>query len=237
MNEKSIQDLTRPAGGSRSDAGQLAELDTALALTLQNAKSLAEKSGRSGDWNANWHRLWERAGNILDRIRSLLSEMEGFVEHGDGDHLRLAMDAWKSIQSRDAEMSIALDAIRSEAKGMDAGAREDWSAVDTAIAEHLETIHACALAMRVKLELMKDYTKNEVNRVLEGMLSKLPNRAQSDTKDAEAYVQQYRQTIHELDEERHEFGGFMDFIKGLAMWVETPDERMKKKRAHEGGRT
>ena len=109
--------------------------------------------------------------------------------------------------------------------------------MDSAITAHLETIHACALALRVKLELMKDYTRQEVNHVLEGMLSKLPNRAQSDTMDAEAYVQQYRETIHELDEERHEFGGFMDFIKGLAMWVETPEERMKKKHSHEGKRT
>ena len=237
MNETSIQNLARTTGGLRTEAGRLAVLDTALALTLQNAKRLTEKSGRSGDWNSNWLRLWEHAGEILHRLRSLLADMEGFVERGDEDNLRHAMDAWKSIQSRDAEMGMALDAIRSEANGMDAGAREDWSAVDSEITTHLETIHACALALRVKLELMKDYTKKEVNRVLEGMLSKLPSRAQSDTKDAEAYVQQYRQTIHELDEERHEFGGFMDFIKGLAMWVETPDERMKKKRAHDGGRT
>ena len=174
MNETSIQNLARTTGGLRTEAGRLAVLDTALALTLQNAKRLTEKSGRSGDWNSNWLRLWEHAGEILHRLRSLLADMEGFVERGDEDNLRHAMDAWKSIQSRDAEMGMALDAIRSEANGMDAGAREDWSAVDSEITTHLETIHACALALRVKLELMKDYTKKEVNRVLEGMLSNSP---------------------------------------------------------------
>jgi len=236
MKETLTQQLAPTTGGIHGEAGRLAGLDAALALTLRDAKSLAERSGCSADWNANWHRLWDNAGGILHRIRELLSDMEGFGERGGSGNLQRATEAWKSIQSRDAEMGIALDTIRAEARSMDAGAHRDWCAVDAAIAEHLETVHACALALRVKLELMKDYTQDEVNRLLAGMLSKLPNRANSDTKDAEAYVQHYRETIHELDEERHEFGGFMDFIKGLAMWVETPEERMKKKQAHAGGR-
>lgn len=237
MNTKSVNDLVQPVSGAHSEAGRLAKSDTVLALTLQTAKGLGDKSGLSGDWSGDWHRQWDHVGGILDRLRGLLSDMEGFVERGDEDSLRRAMETWRSVQSQDVEMNQAMDGIRSQASGLSGDAPQQWSEVNATIAAHMETVHARALALRVKLELMKDYTKNEVSHMLEGMLSKLPNHARSDTMDAEAYVQQYRQTIHELDEERHEFGGFMDFIKGLAMWVETPDERMKKRQPDEGKRT
>ncbi len=202
---------------------------------LQTAKGLGDKSGLPSDWIASWHRHWEGVGSILHRIERLLGDMDGFVERADSDNLERAMEAWKSMQAQDVEMNRALDGIRSQAGGLHAEARQEWKQVDAAITVRMEGIHARALALRVKLELMKDYTKSEVSHLLAGMLEKLPNRARSDTTDAEAFVQQYRQTVHELDEERHEFGGFMDFIKGLAMWVETPEERMKKKRFIEGG--
>lgn len=235
MKTTSIDHLARPEGGIFSGAGRLAASDRALNLTLQSAMSLGDESGLPGEWRATWTRQWEAVRGITDRLQSLLGEMEGHVEKEDGDGLRQAMEAWRAIQAQDVEMNLMMDDIRSQASGLGGNARLEWTAVDAAMVAHMEAIHARALALRVKLELMKDYTKKEVNHLLEGMLAKLPNQTKADTQDAEAYVQQYRQTVRELDEERHEFGGFMDFIKGLAMWVETPDERMKKKLFPDGG--
>ena len=229
MNTTSIDQLSRREGAIFSGAVRLAASDRALDLTLQSAKAIGDESGLPGEWTATWNRQWEYVRGILDQIQNLLGEMEGHVEKEDSDGLRQAMDAWRAIQAQDVEINLMMDDIRSQARGLGGNARLEWTAVDAAIAAHMEAIHARALALRVKLELMKDYTKKEVNHLLEGMLAKLPNQTKADTQDAEAYVQQYRQTVRELDEERHEFGGFMDFIKGLAMWVETPDERMKKK--------
>ena len=229
MKTTSIDQLSRPEGAIFSGAVRLAVSERALILTLQSAKSLGDESGQPGEWCATWSRQWETVREILDRLQSLLGEMERHAEKEDGDSLRRAMDAWRAIQAQDVEMNLMMDDIRSQARGLDGNSRLEWTAVDAAITAHLESIHARALALRVKLELMKDYTKKEVNHLLEGMLAKLPNQSKADTKDAETYVQRYRQAVHELDEERHEFGGFMDFMKGLAMWVETPEERMKKK--------
>jgi hypothetical protein len=235
MKTTLMDELHRPQSGIHTDAGRLAGAEAALALVLQTAKGLAGKSGLPADWDANWRREWEHVEVTLDRIRGFLGDMDAFLEHEDNDSLRRAMDVWKTIQSLDVDLNTALDRIRADTRALAPDARREWSEVDEALTTQLEAIHARALAFRVKLELMKDYTKSEVSHLLEGMLSKLPNRGASDTMDAEAYAQQYRQTIHELDEERHQFGGFMDFIKGLAMWVETPHERMKKKSLHAGG--
>ena len=235
MKTTSIDQLTRHEGAIFSGAGRLAASERALDLTLESARSLGDESGLPGEWCANWSRQWETVRGILNRLQILLGEMEGHVEEEEGDGLRQAMEAWRAIQTQDVEMNLMLDDIRSQARGLSGNARLEWTAVDAAVTAHMEAIHARALALRVKLELMKDYTKNEVNHLLEGMLAKLPNQTKADTRETEAYVQQYRQTVRELDEERHEFGGFMDFIKGLAMWVETPEERMKKKLFPEGG--
>jgi hypothetical protein len=35
----------------------------------------------------------------------------------------------------------------------------------------------------------------------------------------------------QLEREQHEFSGLKDVVKGLWMWSETPDERMRKNRS------
>lgn len=237
MKTTSIDQQTRPEGALFSGAGRLEASERALHLTLESAKSLGDESGLPGEWCANWSRQWEIVQGLLHRLQSLLGEMSGHVEKEGSDGLRQAMDSWRQIQAQDGEMNSMLDDIRSQAKGLSGNARVEWTAVDVAIKAHMEAIHARALALRVKLELMKDYTKKEVNHLLEGMLANLPNQTKADTQDAEAYAQHYRQTVRELDAERHEFGGFIDFVKGLAMWVETPEERMKKTLFPEGGKS
>ncbi|MEO6787178.1 MAG: hypothetical protein ABI318_13690 [Chthoniobacteraceae bacterium] len=210
----------------------MTHLDTQLAVALQRVSALPDRTGFPDDLTASWQQQWEHAERSLRRIRNLLTHMDEHAGRGDNERLSHAMEAWKAIQSEDVELGKALDAIRSQAGRLHADARDDWNALDTEIATHLETIHSCALALRVKLELMKHYTGGEVNHVLAGMLSRLPNRTHVDTVEAEVYVQEYRQTMQDLDEERHKFGGFLDFIKGLVMWVETPEERMSKKTTH-----
>jgi hypothetical protein len=231
MTDTPDNDLAQALTGIHTDAGHLKEVDASLAVALQKAVGLAGTPGFPSDQSASWHQQCKEIEGILRQIRGHLTEMDGLVERGDRNGLQRAKEAWKAIQSDDSKLSVALDAIRSCASGLSDHAREEWNSVDTAIARHLESIHACALALRVKLELMKDYSKAEVSHMLEGMLAKLPSRSQADTKEAEAFVREYRQTERELSQERHEFGGFMDFVKGLAMWVETPEERMNKKRA------
>ena len=40
--------------------------------------------------------------------------------------------------------------------------------------------------------------------------------------------QEFRTAAIELEREHHRFMGFMDVIKGLLMWIETTDERVRK---------
>jgi hypothetical protein len=42
------------------------------------------------------------------------------------------------------------------------------------------------------------------------------------------YEQEFRNAAIELEREHHRFLGLMDVIKGLLMWIETTDERVRK---------
>lgn len=46
--------------------------------------------------------------------------------------------------------------------------------------------------------------------------------------DPENYVHEFRMAAIELEREHHRFLGFMDVVKGLLMWIETTDERVRK---------
>ena len=232
MTQPSVHDLARAETGFRLEKGRLLHLDTQLNAVLQESLALPAKSGFPSDLAAQWEQQWKHVVGILHKMHALLTNMDEYVQRGDTHSLSSAMDSWRAIQSDDIELTKELNAIRGEASRLHGDARQGWESLDAAVTAHLEAIHACALALRVKQELLKDYTGAEASHVLAAMLSKLPNRAQMDAAGAEAYVQEYREAMHAIDDERHEFGGFMDFIKGLAMWVETPEERLKKKTDH-----
>ena len=49
--------------------------------------------------------------------------------------------------------------------------------------------------------------------------------------DAERDRRDFHEAALEIEKEQHEFLGFMDVVKGLFMWIETPEERVTKNRS------
>lgn len=227
-NDKTAHILARLEIGFRTDSAHLKELEKDLTVTLQCARHFGKKHGSPDDWNTNWHQQWDNVEGILRRIRLLVNEMDGSIESSDSDRLKKALEAWETIQSEDAKLVEALSAMRAQASGLDAAVRKDWNILARTLESHLETIHACAQALRIKLELLKEHSKEEVDHLVQDILSKLPNRTQADGIDAENYEQEYRKAATELEQERHKFLGFVDVVKGLLMWVETTEERARK---------
>src|SRR4030095_786831 len=127
------------------------------------------------DWNTNWHQQWDRIEGILRRIRVLVNEMDHSIESSDSDRLKKALEAWETFQSEDAKLVEALSAIRAQASGLNAPVRKDWNTLACSLESHLETIHACAQALRIKLELLKKHSKEEVDPLVQNILAKLPN--------------------------------------------------------------
>jgi hypothetical protein len=154
--------------------------------------------------------------------------MDHSIESSDSDRLKKALEAWETFQSEDAKLVEALSAIRAQASGLNAPVRKDWNTLACSLESHLETIHACAQALRIKLELLKKHSKEEVDHLVQNILAKLPNRTHTDGMEAEIYEQKYREAAIKLEKEQHEFLGFLDVVKGLFIWVETPEERTRK---------
>jgi hypothetical protein len=227
-NDRTTAILARLEIGFRTDSAHLKELETDMTVALQHARHFGKKHGSPDDWNTNWHQQWDNVEGILRRIRVLVNEMDGSIESSDSDRLKKALKAWESIQSEDAKLVKALSAIRAQAIGLNAAVRKDWNLLARTFESHLETIHACAQALRIKLELLKEHSKEEVDDLVKNFLSKLPNRPHADGMDAEIYEQEIRKAAVELEREQHEYLGFMDVVKGLLIWVETTEERVSK---------
>jgi hypothetical protein len=228
INESPTHILARLEIGFRTDSTHLKELEKDLTVTLKNARNFGRKHGSPDDWNTNWNQQWDNVEGILRRIRVLANEMDVAIESSDSDRFKKALEAWDAFQSEDVKLVEALSAIRAQATGLNVAVRNDWNILAHALESHFETIHVCAQALRIKLELLKEHSKEEVDDLVKNFLSKLPHRSGADGMDAEIYEQEIRKAAVELEREQHEYLGFMDVIKGLLIWVETTEERVSK---------
>jgi len=230
-NDKTTHILARLEIGFRTNAAHLQALEQDLTLTLQSARHFGRKHGSPDDWNTNWHQQWDHVEGILRRIRVLVEEMDGSLKNSDGDRFTQALAAWETFQVEDAKLVVALAAIRMQASGLNVAARKEWNLLARALESHLETIHACAQTLRIKLELLKKHSREEVDLLVQDILAKLPDRTRAERMDAASYAQEYRRAATELEQERYQTLGFMDVLKGLLMWIDTPEERVSKNRS------
>ncbi len=220
--------LARLEIGFRTDSVRLKELEKDLAVALQRARHFGREHGSPDDWNTSWQQQWDNVEGILRRIRELVNEMDGSIESSDSGRLKKALASWETIQSEDARLVEALSTLRAQASGLNAAVRKDWNILAGTLESHLETIQACAQALRIKLELLKEHSKEEIEHLVQDILSKFPNRPRADGMDAENHERAYRQAATELEQEHHRFLGFVDVVKGLLLWVETKEERARK---------
>jgi hypothetical protein len=123
---------------------------------------------------------------------------------------------------------LSLGALRQQAIGLNVTAQDEWKIMASAVEPRLEVIHGCAQALRLKLELLKLHSPDEVDHLVKNLLSKLPLRLEENAPESGELAQAYQQAEIELDQEHHTYLGLMDVIKGLFMWVETTEERVHK---------
>lgn len=226
MNERTTHFLSRLETGFRMDAAHLKVLEEDLVAALLRARHFG--TARGGDWNTGWQLQWDNVEELLRRIRWLVDEMENSIESSDPARLKASLASWATIQDEDAKLSAALGEMRADASGWNAEARQDWNGLARTLESHLEAIRTCSHALRIKLELLKKLPREEVDRLIQDVLARLPDRAQTDGMTAELYWQEYNRAAGELDKEHHKFLGFVDAAKALLLWVESPEERTSK---------
>jgi len=220
--------LARLETGFRTNSGHLKQLEKDLTVVLRRARLFGTEYGSADDWHTNWQRQWDNVEEILRRVSALVNSMDGYIANSDRDRLSRALETWETIQAEDSRLVDALSDLRVQAVALDSSVQKDWIAIERTLESHLEIIRACAQALRVKLELLKAHSKEDVDRTVQEILSKLPNRAPADGVGAGLQVQDYVQAAAELEQERHKYLGFVDVVKSLFLWVETTDERAHK---------
>jgi hypothetical protein len=127
----------------------------------------------------------------------------------------LAMEAWNTIQIEDVVLVQALKAVRNQVTQLSLDARDAWNNIAQTLESQLEQIHTCAQSLRIKME---ELMVNSDGLPVAGGLA-LP------------HDYDYRKAALQLGLEKHEFPDFTAVFKGLLMWSETPDERMRKNRS------
>ncbi len=225
-NDRTTHFLSRLETGFRMDAARLETLEQDLTAALQRARHFGTEQG--GDWNTGWQQQWDHVEELLRRIRWLVDEMESSIDSSDPGRLKASLASWETIQAEDAKLVAALAALRTHAVGLNPDVRDDWSLLARTLESHVETIRSCAQALRIKIELLQKHSKAEVDQLVLEILARLPDRARTEGMSAEIYAQEYAAAAQELDKEHHKFLGFVDAVKALLLWVESPEERTDK---------
>lgn len=211
----------------RSNSAQLEEMEQSLSTTLHRARNLGMQYGSLDDCDTNWRVCWDRVEESLHKIILRVREMEGSINSDDPEHLTAAMAAWKGIQDEDQTMVATFEDLRSEAINMNATARKDWILVAQQLEVHLETIYACARALRIKLEWSKKRSREDVEHLVQSISSRRTLHSEGNKPRSADYVLKYQTAVDELEQERHAFFGIPDGIKTLFQFFETPEERVR----------
>jgi hypothetical protein len=217
--------------GLSTDSARLKELNQEFAVTLRSARNLGLEQHFLDEWNTAWNQRWVIVEERLRQINELVSAMDDAIASSDDGWLKDAMDAWEAIQANDVHLVETISAIRVQASAMTAAARIEWNLLATSFDADLETIHACSQALRVKLELLKEHPRAEVDLMVQGFLVNLPKHPQEDEFTLEKHQGELDAAVVVLEKEKHQAGGFLDAVKALFLWVENPEERVKNVRS------
>ncbi len=223
--------LSRLESGFHANAATLKALEVDLGVAMASARDAGRKRSPSPSWNEAWQRNWDEVMGSVRCINGHLVEMGSLVIGHDPDRISRALSLWGAAQREDARLLAALRIARMQAGELGVDMRKEWNRLACVIEGHLETIHTSAQALRVKLELLKKHSTEEVEVLVQSFHAKLNSQSRTNAKSSEPFDQDYRVAVLEREQGQHVFTGFLDVVKGLSLWVESPDERMRKNRS------
>ena len=213
----------------RTDAARLAQLEKKLVHTLKRGRGLGTEYGSPGDWNNAWGHHWDLVETILRRIHVLVAEVQEDIQSRETYRHVKALQTWANLKLENDRLVQTLESLRGQAVGLNATAQAEWDAIAKTMETHLDVIHDCAEALRIKLELLKSHSSDEVDRQVQKLLARLDRSPQTRSGGPIDYEEEYQHAAAELRQEKNHVMGFMDVVKGLFIWIETPQERADKK--------
>jgi hypothetical protein len=207
----------------RSDAAHIKQLDRDFGVTMRSARDLGIEQKFTQEWDTTWLQRWSVVDGHLISISGLVNTMDEAINSTLSDRLTMALQAWESIHLEGVHLVESMRDIRLQASALNPAARIEWNQLSTAFNANLENLNVCSQSLRVKLEqLMEDpHTETDLQVTL----------PLEEEKDVKINKSDLDAAAVELDREHHQAGGFWDVIKGLFLWVESPEERVKSDRS------
>ena len=227
-SEQTALVLSRLEIGFRMDSSRLRTPGEDFETLLGGIREFGSRHRPDDSWLTEWNAAWDHLARVIGHLRNFVGQMDTAIQSQAEDRLPTALEVCSSLQKEDRHLEKALQTIRVLAVVFPAGAHLTWNQMARPVEVHLETLHACAQALRIKLELLKDPSSPLVEHLLETLFAKLPAGNEDDATASDEYSLKYRQAVMEIGKEQHEVGGLADALKALLMWVETPAERMSK---------
>lgn len=232
MNTDNIPPLlARLESGLRTDVARLKQLENELAETLHDARGVGTTQSPQPEWNTRWQELWSRAELSLKKIQTDLQAIQEKISSSETDRLQQALSLWESIVTEDQTLIEIIASIRSSAEELSGAVRQEWNIIAATLDSHFDTIHAFGQALRVKLELLKEHSSEDVNILLDKVLTHSPFRSDEEEVGGEKAPEDYNLAAVKINQERHKFLGLGDIAKAMLLWVDNPEERLTKKLA------
>lgn len=228
MTHSKTHILARLEIGLRTDAKRLTKLEDELMHVLQRGRGLGTEYGSPGDWSTAWGHHWDLVERILCRIHDLVSEVQEGIQSHDSHRHEKALQTWTKLQIEITRLEQNLHALQGQAVGLNAAAQSDWAAIARSLETHLNVVHNCADAMRIKLELLKSNSSAEVDEQVQKLLLRLPGSPQFQSGGSTDSNEEYQHAAVELQQEKNKFMGFVDIVKCMFLWTDTPQERAEK---------
>lgn len=199
-------------------------LESDLATALSHSEELASVQGGPGDWETGCHHQWDLVEDILDVIHGLVCEMRTAIIRSDEAGALQACAAWAAIQEEDTKLAAALVGMRAQTLELDESARREWLELVLTVESHRKVVQTAAKGIGARLEAWK------AGFSVTGDAARLapPARPGGEDKEPTAYTRKFDQAAVEIEQEQHQVLDLKDHIKAMFMWVENPEERVRK---------
>jgi hypothetical protein len=212
--------------GLSEEFSQMEALDKrfiTLASDVRGIEQDAIDGTQSGDWARDWDRIESLLTTIGEHTANARNRLNATTPADD------PLEGWRML----AEVENEIDTLLTKRKAASAqftasAANTDWEAGWLALESQFSTLRAHVRSVHVKLELQRRFGEQLAGEIATELAQRLPD----DLRDAKG-IEALEKAGKQLQEERSQFGGVLDILKALALWVESPEERARKIREND----
>ena len=148
------------------DRQRFAVLERNFAVAVAEARACCRRQGVPAGWAVRWLGHWDDLAHYVQRIQSLLRQLEQYTRPCSTGLLHAAMESWEKLQADDVRLTVSLSAIRMLAASQDAAVRGALQHFEA----QLTGIQTIALVLRIRIELLRGSSREGVDSLVAHLL-------------------------------------------------------------------